>query len=118
MFRQIYDNTTGKPIENLYEDENRDGIINTSDLILFKSSIPKWFMGFSTNLVYKEWSLGFNMRANIGNYVYNNVATNSAVSKFLFSSYLANEGPDVLYTDFREPVIFISLTIIYRMHPS
>lgn len=101
MFRQIYDNTTGKPIENLYEDENRDGIINTSDLILFKSSIPKWFMGFSTNLVYKEWSLGFNMRANIGNYVYNNVATNSAVSKFLFSSYLANEGPDVLYTDFQ-----------------
>lgn len=101
VFKQIYDKTTGKPIENLFEDENRDGIINTSDLILFKSSIPKWFFGFSTNVNYKQWSLSLTMRSNVGNYVYNNVATNGATSKFLFSSYLANQSSDVLNTNFQ-----------------
>jgi iron complex outermembrane receptor protein len=101
VFKQIYDKTTGKPIENLYEDENRDGIINTSDLILFKSSIPKWFFGFSTDVNYKKWSAALTMRANVGNYVYNNVATNGAISKFLFSSYLANQSSDVLNTYFQ-----------------
>ncbi len=101
VFQQIYDPGTGKPIENLYEDENRDGIINTSDLILFKSSIPKWFFGFSTNVNYKNWSLALTMRSNIGNYVYDNVATGGAISKFVFSSFLANQSSDVLNTGFQ-----------------
>lgn len=100
VFKQVYDKSTGRPIENLYEDQNRDGLINNSDLILFKSSIPKWFFGFSTNLNYKKWSAAFTMRANVGNYMYNNVATNGAISKFLFSSYLANQSNDVLNTYF------------------
>lgn len=100
VFKQIYDKTTGRPIENLYEDQNRDGLINNADLILFKSSIPKWFFGFSTNVNYKKWSAALTMRANVGNYMYNNVATNGAISKFLFSSYLANQSNDVLNTYF------------------
>ena len=100
VFKQIYDKTTGKPIENLYEDQNRDGIINTSDLILFKSGIPKWFFGFSTNVNYKKWTAALTMRANVGNYVFNNVATNGAYNKFLFSSYLSNQSSDVLNTNF------------------
>lgn len=101
VFKQIYDKTTGKPIENLYEDLNRDGIINSSDLFIFKSSIPKWFFGFSTNITYKKWNGGFTMRANTGNYLFNNVATNGAINKFLFSSYLSNQSSDVLNTNFR-----------------
>jgi TonB-dependent starch-binding outer membrane protein SusC len=100
VFKQIYDRTTGKPIENLYEDQNRDGIINTSDLILFKSSIPKWFFGFSTNVNYQKWTASLTLRSNIGNYVFNNVATNGAYNKFLFSSYLSNQSSDVLNTNF------------------
>lgn len=100
VFKQIYDKS-GKPIENLFEDFNRDGILNTSDLYVFKSSIPKWIYGFNTNLTYGKWSGGFNMRANVGNYVYNNVATNGAISKFMFSTYLANQSSDVLNTGFQ-----------------
>jgi iron complex outermembrane receptor protein len=100
VFKQIYDPTTGKPIENLFEDFNRDGIINEKDLYLFKSNIPKMFYGFSTNVNYKKWNAGFVMRANVGNYLFNNVATNGAYSKFLFSSYLANQTSDVLNTNF------------------
>lgn len=100
VFKQIYDKN-GKPIENLYEDFNRDGILNTSDLYLFKSSIPKMFYGFSTNVTYRKWTAALTMRANTGNYVYNNVATNGAISKFLFSTYLANQSSDVLNTGFQ-----------------
>ncbi|HYM94224.1 MAG TPA: TonB-dependent receptor, partial [Chitinophagaceae bacterium] len=100
VFQQIYNKSTGKPIENLYEDLNRDGIINNSDLLIFKSSDPKMFFGFSTNINYKKWNAGFTMRANTGNYLFNNAATNGAISKFLFSSYLANESTDVLNTNF------------------
>ena len=101
VFKQVYDKETGRPIENLFEDQNRDGILNSSDLILFKSSIPKWFFGFSTNLNYKKWSAALTMRANTGNYVFNNVATNGAISKFLFASYLSNQSSDVLNTNFK-----------------
>jgi iron complex outermembrane receptor protein len=101
VFKQIYDKAGQKPVEELFEDLNRDGIINTSDLFVFKSSDPKMFYGFSTNLSYKKWNAGFNMRANVGNYLFNNVATNGAISKFLFSSFLANQSSDVLNTNFQ-----------------
>ena len=31
-------------------------------------------MGLSSKLQYKNWDLGFSLRASLGNYVYNNVA--------------------------------------------
>lgn len=100
VFKQVYDPATNKPLENVYYDFNGDGIINTSDLFVFKSSDPLVFAGFSTNFNYKKWSASFTMRANAGNYVFNNVATNGAISKFLFSTYLANQSSDVLNTGF------------------
>jgi TonB-dependent starch-binding outer membrane protein SusC len=99
VFEQIYD-MNGKPVENLYHDINRDGIINTSDLVIYKSGDPKMFYGFSSAVNYKKFSAGFTLRANVGNYLFNNVATNGAISKFLFSSYLSNQSSDVLNTNF------------------
>lgn len=101
MFKQIYDDKNGRPVENLFVDFNRDGTINTSDLNLFKSPDPKMFYGFSTSVNYKKWSGSLSMRANVGNYLYNQAATNGAISKFLFSSYLANQSSDVLNTYFQ-----------------
>jgi TonB-linked SusC/RagA family outer membrane protein len=101
VFQQIYNKETGMPIENLYEDINRDGqITSKNDLVIFKSSDPKMFFGFSSSLSYKKWNVGFNMRAHVGNYLYNNVATNGASSKFLFQNYLANQSDEVLNTNF------------------
>ncbi|MBV9960942.1 MAG: SusC/RagA family TonB-linked outer membrane protein [Parafilimonas sp.] len=101
VFKQVYDEKTGKPIEDLFVDLNNDGKINTSDLYIFKSPDPKMFYGFSSNFNYRKWSASFSMRANVGNYVYNGSATNGAISKFLFSSFLANENSDVLNTNFK-----------------
>ncbi len=100
VFKQVYDEKTGKPIEDLFVDFNRDGKLNTNDLYVFKSPDPKVFFGFSTRFTYKEWDISTSLRANVGNYVYNQAATNSAISKFLFSSYLGNNSPDVLTTGF------------------
>lgn len=101
VFKQIYEKESGRPIENLFEDIDRNGLLNSGDLFLFKSSIPKWIYGFSTNLTYKKWTAGLSLRANVGNYLFNNVATNGAISKFLFSSYLSNQSADVLNTYFQ-----------------
>ena len=34
VYKQIYDQKTGKPIENLFVDKNNDGILNSSDLYI------------------------------------------------------------------------------------
>jgi iron complex outermembrane receptor protein len=57
-FRQVYDPKTGKPIDNLFDDGNRDGVINEKDLYQYKGSDPTMFFGFSTNIAYKKWNFG------------------------------------------------------------
>jgi iron complex outermembrane receptor protein len=59
------------------------------------------FYGFSTNVAYKKWTASLTARANVGNYMFNSVATNGAISKFIFSTYLANQSSDVLNTGFQ-----------------
>jgi iron complex outermembrane receptor protein len=44
VYQQIY-NTDGKPIEGLFEDINRDGLVNNNDLYRYKSPDPEWFLG-------------------------------------------------------------------------
>ena len=75
VYQQVYD-STGKPIEGLFVDRNEDGFINERDLYQYKSADPRVFMGFSSNATFGKWDAGFTMRANIGNYVYNNVYSN------------------------------------------
>lgn len=72
VYQQVYDKN-GKPIENCVVDRNGDGKINESDKYLYKSPAAPVTMGFSSRLEYKNWDLGFSLRASIGNYVYNNV---------------------------------------------
>ena len=75
LFHQVYD-AKGNPIEGLFEDLNRDGIINEKDKYKGHTADPNLFMGFSTNLAYKKWNGGFVMRSNLNNYVYNNIYSN------------------------------------------
>jgi iron complex outermembrane receptor protein len=77
VYKQVYDPVTNKPIDNLFADKNRDGIVNSSDLYQYKGVDPKAFFGFSSNLTYKKWNAGFVMRASVGNYLYNNVASST-----------------------------------------
>jgi hypothetical protein len=47
----------------LYEDLNRDGVINDDDLYTYKSPDPNFFMGMSSGLSVGKWSAGFVARA-------------------------------------------------------
>lgn len=91
VYHQLYDPETGKPIEGAYADLNGDGSINSSDLYRYHSPAPKYILGFSSSLNYKQWTLNMNFRANIGNYVYNGMAMNSgAWSTVSYNSYQLN----------------------------
>ena len=96
LYQQVYDEN-GKPIQNAFVDRNNDGQITEADRYLtHKSPMAKVYMGFSSQFSYKKWDLGFNLRANFGNYVYNGVASGNSTSNnyggkgFLSSTYKCN----------------------------
>ncbi len=74
VYKQIYDEETGRPVEGLYADLNGDGIINDDDKYYYHNASPDWIFGFSTSLRWKKWTLSTALRAQLGNYVYNGAA--------------------------------------------
>lgn len=100
LYHQIYDKN-GKPIEGLFEDLNRDGIINEDDKYRGKRADPNLFFGFSTNLTYKKWNAGFVMRASFNNYLYNNIYSNNGRLNSILNAYvLGNASANYLETGF------------------
>ena len=69
-YQHVY-NADGQPIYGQFVDRNADGIINDMDRYYYKKSTPDVTMGFNSKLTYKNWDLGFSMRASLNNYVYN-----------------------------------------------
>lgn len=85
VYKQRYDEN-GQPIKtditgdgkfndfDRFEDLNGDSIINNDDRYIYHNPNPAFYFGFYTNVQYKKWSAGFNLRGEVGRYVYNNVA--------------------------------------------
>ena len=87
VYEQVYDKN-GDPIENQYVDQNCDGVIDDNDLIMYHSKDPKVTLTWNNNFSWKNWDLGFSLRANIGNYVYNNLKySNSRVYNVSAAQY-------------------------------
>ncbi|MFV0553904.1 MAG: SusC/RagA family TonB-linked outer membrane protein [Mangrovibacterium sp.] len=76
VYKQVYDEQTGRPIEGKYADLHADGVIDTKDLYRYHSPNPDFILGFSTSVAYKDWTLSTTLRGNIGNYVYNGMSMN------------------------------------------
>ena len=72
VYQQVYDQA-GKPIEGQGVDRNGDGVISDADKYLYKSPWAPVTMGLGSRLDWKNWDFGFNLRASIGNYLFNNV---------------------------------------------
>ena len=101
VFNQIYDDN-GRPIEGAYADLNGDNIINDDDRYLFRDPDADIVMGFQSTMNYKNFDFSFNMRASIGNYVYNNVNSARAQLSFLQdNTALGNIPTQVLETGFQ-----------------
>jgi iron complex outermembrane receptor protein len=101
VYKQVYD-ANDKPIEGLYEDINRDGVINENDLYRYKSPDPQVFMGLNSQVNFGRWNAGFVSRISIGNYNYNNFQSNNGVFRAVINplGWLGNASSNYLETGF------------------
>jgi TonB-linked SusC/RagA family outer membrane protein len=101
VYKQVYDQQ-GKPLEGVYVDLNGDGEVNQKDQYRYKSPFPKVMLGFNTQLSYQKWTLSTILRANLGNYMYNNVASNFGVKRNILNpnNILGNSTKDINKTGF------------------
>ncbi|PQV51304.1 iron complex outermembrane receptor protein [Jejuia pallidilutea] len=101
VFKQLYD-TNGNPIEGAYADLNGDNVINDNDRYVKENPGANAIFGFQSNVFYKNFDFAFNLRANLGNYVYNNVQSSRAQYELLLdNAVLGNIPTSVLDTDFQ-----------------
>jgi iron complex outermembrane receptor protein len=107
VWQQVYD-LNGKPIEGLYEDQNRDGEINDNDLVRYKQADPRFLLGFTTNVNFEKWSVGVVLRGSLDNYNYNNVYSNLGVTRNVFNplGFLGNASVNYLETNFSNNQFF------------
>ncbi|MEL7834805.1 TonB-dependent receptor [Fodinibius sp. Rm-B-1B1-1] len=96
VYEQVYDEN-GNPLDGVYVDRNGDGQITADDKYRYEDPAPDFTFGFSSRFEYKNWDASFSARANVGNYVYNNVASNHTVYEFMYNSqgYLNNAMTDI-----------------------
>ena len=102
VYKQVY-NTEGKPLEGVYEDLNGDGKITPEgDLFRYKSPVPTTILGFNTQFDYKKWVLSTVLRANLGNYMYNNVSSNFGVERNVLNpaGFIGNATQEIFTSGF------------------
>ncbi len=102
IYQQVY-GANGKPLQGLYVDRNGDGLINTSDLYTYKSPAPNVTMGISSTLTYKNFDFTFSGRVNLGNYVYNNIASGSSYLNLYTGGFMSNILSSATNTAFTQP---------------
>jgi iron complex outermembrane receptor protein len=99
LYEQVF-GADKKPIEGAYVDQNNDGLINEDDLVHFGSAEPYLTGGLNVGFRWRDLSVGANLRGSLGNYLYNNVASNNAVYSALFRSTTGNAPVAVLESGF------------------
>jgi TonB-linked SusC/RagA family outer membrane protein len=104
VYQQAYD-ANGKPLEGVFVDRNGDGVINSFDRYRYKSARPNWILGGGANVAYKGFNLAFTLRANLGNYVYNNVRASSFYDAST-NNFLVNRNREVLSSNFTSAQYF------------
>ena len=120
VYEQVYDNK-GNPIEGLYVDRNRDGQITVDDKYIYEKPAPDVTLGINTGFTYRNWDFTMSGRANFGNYVYNNMFSNTATYQALYQStgYLNNQSTNLLDNKFVAPQYwsdhFIENASFFRM---
>ena len=85
LYQQVYD-TEGRPISGVYVDRNNDGQINADDKYLTRHADPDFTFGFNTSFNYKNWTAALSGHASIGNWVYNNVASDTEMLADLWTN--------------------------------
>lgn len=87
---------------DIYRDQNNDGVINESDLIIMGSPIPKYIIGLTNNVSWKNWNLDATIRSNLGMSIYNNVASASGFYDRLDERQTSNIHESAFTNDFTD----------------
>ena len=102
VFQQVYDEE-GKPLEGVYVDRNHDGQITDDDRYVYYKPDADVNIGLNTELSYKKWTLSASLRSSLGNYVYNNVASNTEMKKDMWTNnFICNRVATAPYTNFAQ----------------
>ena len=92
---------------DIYEDLNGDGIVNQEDRAPYEDPAPDWILGHTSLMTWGAFDASFTLRAHIGNYVYNNVASNYGHYRALeYSGVPNNLHSSVLETGFESEQFF------------
>jgi TonB-dependent starch-binding outer membrane protein SusC len=105
VYQQVYD-TNGNPIEGVYVDRNRDGEITDDDRYHHRKPAADYYFGINSGFEYRNWFFSFAGRANIGNFMYNNVSSMDGNYSRLYRNegpYLSNVTTDVHVAGFNNP---------------
>ncbi len=107
VFQQVYDKN-GFPIEGLYVDRSGLGgnvAGNELNKFRYKKPAPDAVLGISTALRFKNFDALLSARANIGNYMYNNVASDRANYQAIYnqSGFFNNLPVSINNTKFKAP---------------
>ena len=100
-YMQKYD-SSGKPLQNEFVDQDGDGTITEADRYMTgKSVAPKFYYGLNMKLNYRNWGFGLNGHGSAGTWVFNDFASaNSTASLDLNSGSLPNQAQLVRTTGF------------------
>lgn len=107
VYEQVYDDK-GVPVEGLYVDRNGDGTVTPADRYRAENPAPKAFFGFYSNYTRGNIDFSFAGRANVGNYVYNNLLSGNSNYNQLYNSagYLNNVHSQTTALDIAVPQYF------------
>lgn len=122
VFQQKYD-AAGNPLidgvdhnddgevdeEDLYEDLNKDNAGSDLDKRPYKKPAPDLLIGATSQMNFKNFDFSFTLRANAGNYVYNNNASNGGYFNIVNERgdiFLNNMHTSGLVTKFQGPQYF------------
>jgi iron complex outermembrane receptor protein len=101
--QQFYNN--GAPVESSYVSLAGATVkaCDATGLRAYHDPAPHWILGFSSSMSYRRFDLSFTLRAWLGNYVYNNVASNLGTYQELTRGAPYNLQTSVLQTGFKTP---------------
>jgi len=101
LYQQVYDKN-GAPINGVYVDQNGDGTITADDKVMSHHADADYTFGFNTSFNWKNWTAALSGHASIGNWVYNNVASDTEMLADLWTnSFVSNRvasAPKSMFT--------------------
>jgi len=102
VFQQVYDEN-GRPMEGVYVDRDDNGVINSDDKYFYHKPAADFTFGLNTTLTYKNWTLAASGHGSVGNWVYNNVASDGEMLADLWTnSFTSNRLESALHSNFNQ----------------